>query len=136
MCVGHKPILTHGFGSRGQVDLIDFQSYPDGTFKLLLNYQDHGIKFHGSRVLTSKRAIAIALALLEIFTLIGVPGILQSDNGREFSSIAETSRGRLVGLTDEVSRLPIFCAPCSSLLVHLAFLCVRRGRSWTTSSRR
>jgi hypothetical protein len=27
--VGHKPILTRGFGSRGQVDLIDFQSCPE-----------------------------------------------------------------------------------------------------------
>jgi hypothetical protein len=26
---GHKPILTVGLGSRGQVDLIDFQSCPD-----------------------------------------------------------------------------------------------------------
>ena len=39
---GHKPILTKGLGSRGQVDLIDFQSCPDSSFKFLLNYQDHG----------------------------------------------------------------------------------------------
>ena len=39
---GHKPILTKGLGSRGQVDLIDFQSCPDKDFKFLLNYQDHG----------------------------------------------------------------------------------------------
>ena len=39
---GHKPILTKGLGSRGQVDLVDFQSCPDGSFKFLLNYQDHG----------------------------------------------------------------------------------------------
>ena len=72
---GHKPILTKGFGARGQVclptvcatasglaaaktcavpsvvavraqvDLIDFQSSPDGQFKFLLNYQDHGTKW-------------------------------------------------------------------------------------------
>ena len=66
---GHKPILTKGFGARGQVclaasplcvplrlaaaktcavpsvvamrahvDLIDFQSSPDGQYKFLLNY--------------------------------------------------------------------------------------------------
>ena len=39
---GHKPILTKGLGSRGQVDLVDFQSCADGSFKFLLNYQDHG----------------------------------------------------------------------------------------------
>ena len=121
MVVGHKPILTHGFGRRGQVDLIDFQSCPDGTFKFLLNYQDHGIKFHVSRALTSKRAIAIAQALLEIFALIGPPCILQSDNGREFSGAAQRNPGRLVGLTDDVScphSQLIFSAPrtCPPLL--------------------
>ncbi len=27
-----KANVTHGFGTRGQVDLIDFQSMPDGEF--------------------------------------------------------------------------------------------------------
>ncbi len=42
--------------------------------------------------------------LLEIFTVIGPPMILQSDNGLEFSGAAMTSReyrGRCVGLTAE-----------------------------------
>ena len=39
---GYKPILTRGFGTRGQIDLIDMQSCPDGTPVLLLNYQDSG----------------------------------------------------------------------------------------------
>ena len=30
---GHKPIITSGFGARGQVDLIDLQSCADGQFK-------------------------------------------------------------------------------------------------------
>ena len=47
---GHKPILTKGFGARGQVDLIDFQSCPDGSFKYLLNYQDHGIKLYDLQI--------------------------------------------------------------------------------------
>ena len=82
---GHKPILTKGFGARGQVDLVDFQSCPDGSFKYLLNYQDHGIKLYDNRALTSKRTEAIAFALLDIFTFIVAPAILQTDNGREFS---------------------------------------------------
>jgi hypothetical protein len=39
-----RNIVTEGFGVRGQVDLIDFQSMPDGLFKYLLNYIDHGLK--------------------------------------------------------------------------------------------
>ena len=41
---GSQPIVTKGFQRRGQIDLIDFQSLPDGDYKFLLNYQDHGIK--------------------------------------------------------------------------------------------
>ena len=33
---GLKPIITSGFGKRGQVDLIDFQSMPDGSFNFHL----------------------------------------------------------------------------------------------------
>lgn len=29
-----KPIITHGFNVRCQVDLVDFQSCPDGTYKM------------------------------------------------------------------------------------------------------
>lgn len=98
---GHKPILTKGLGSRGQVDLIDFQSCPDGSFKFLLNYQDHGIKFHDNRALTSKRNDAIAFALLDIFTVYGAPAILQSDNGREFTQIAHTNKSKTLEITDD-----------------------------------
>ena len=85
---GHKPIRTKGFASRGQVDLIDFQSFPDRDFKWLLVYVDHGIKFCQLVPLTSKRADGVAVALLKIFSTIGAPAILQSDNGREFSNVA------------------------------------------------
>jgi hypothetical protein len=60
---------------------IDFQSMPDGDFVYIINYQDHGIKFVFSVPMTSKRASAVAGAFLEIFTVIGTPLILQSDNG-------------------------------------------------------
>ena len=96
---GHKPIHTQGFASRGQVDLIDFQSFPDRDFKWLLVYVDHGIKLCMLIPLTSKRADAVAVALLRIFTTIGAPAILQSDNGREFTQIAGS--GKLCRLEDE-----------------------------------
>ena len=34
-------IVTAGFGTLGQVDLIDFQSMPDHGCNFLLNYIDH-----------------------------------------------------------------------------------------------
>ena len=99
---GHQPIITKGFGVRGQVDLIDFQSMPDGPFNFLMTYQDHGIKICHLTPIVRKRASCVAYALLEIFTLLGPPAILQSDNGREFSNAATASGGRFVELDDEV----------------------------------
>jgi hypothetical protein len=81
---GLRPIVTHGFGTQGQDDLIDFQSMPDGSFHFLLNYIDHGVKFLFSIPIVHKTASSIAIALLQIFTMIGPPMILQSDNGAEF----------------------------------------------------
>ena len=83
---GFRPIVTNGFGVRGQVDLIDFQSMPDGNFNFLLNYVDHGIKFCVVKPLHRKTAKAVAYALYDTFTLIGCPQILQTDNGREFKN--------------------------------------------------
>lgn len=56
---GVKNIITEGFGVRGQVDLIDFQSMPDGEFKFLLNYVDHGIKKLTSIPIVAKRASTV-----------------------------------------------------------------------------
>jgi hypothetical protein len=79
---------------------------PDGNFCFLLNYIDHGDKFLFSIPLTCKRASCIAVALLEIFTVMGPSTILQSDNGIEFNTVAMTRkqvnefRGKLKQLTD------------------------------------
>jgi IS30 family transposase len=70
-----------------QVDLIDMQSFPDGDYKYILVYQDHGIKFCVIEALTKKSKMAVALELLRIFSLLGPPMILQSDNGREFEKV-------------------------------------------------
>ena len=83
---GIKPIVTKGFNSRGQVDLIDFQSHLDDGMRLLLVYQDHGVKFCELFPLPNKTAMEVPVAkkLLFIFTLQGAPAILQSDNDHEF----------------------------------------------------
>ena len=99
-----------------QVDLIDMQSCMDGQFCFLLNYKDDGAKIYANAALTSKTTMAVAFGLLQIFSLIGPPGILAADNGREFSGVASSSAdnrqkkktkqavvdGKEVELTDEV----------------------------------
>ncbi|XP_073666582.1 SCAN domain-containing protein 3 isoform X2 [Tursiops truncatus] len=78
-----KPIKE--VNSRCQVDLIDMQLNPDGEYKFIMHYQDLRTKLSFLRSLKSKRPKEVAHALLDIFTIIGAPSVLQSDNGREFS---------------------------------------------------
>jgi hypothetical protein len=80
-----NPIMSNGFGSRGQVDLVDMQANPDEGYKYIGNYQDHFSKLNILFPLKSKTAAEVALALFNhVFSLIGAPAILQSDNGKEF----------------------------------------------------
>uniref|UniRef100_A0A8C3WE45 SCAN domain containing 3 n=1 Tax=Catagonus wagneri TaxID=51154 RepID=A0A8C3WE45_9CETA len=79
-----KPIKE--VNSRCQVDLIDMQLNPDGEYKFIMHYRDLGTKLSFLRSLKSKRPKEVAHALLDIFTIIGAPSVLQSDSGREFSS--------------------------------------------------
>ena len=81
-----KPILATYFNERGQVDLVDMQTLPDGNYKWIMHYQDHLSKYHFLRPLTSKTAKEVAENLLKIFVDFGAPSILQSDNGREFTA--------------------------------------------------
>lgn len=64
-----------------QIDLINMQSSPDNEYKFIFVYQDHSIKFIQLRPLTSKKVDEVANVLLEIFTILGAPCVLQSDNG-------------------------------------------------------
>ena len=104
---GIQPIITLGMSVRGQANLIDFPSMPDGVFKFLLNYSDHGLKKLTGIPITSKRASSVAYALFTIFTETGPPSILQTDNGGEFSNHAHDHVGRRLVLEDEIIDLVI-----------------------------
>ncbi|CAG2209913.1 KRAB-A domain-containing protein 2 [Mytilus edulis] len=81
-----RPITSTDFNSRCQVDIVDYQSCPDGEYKWIMHYQDHLTKFSVLRPLKTKRAAEVAYQLTDIFLLLGAPHILQSDNGREFTA--------------------------------------------------
>ncbi len=49
-----KPIISETFNDRGQIDLIDMQSCPDGPFRWILHYQDHLTKFSYLRAIRKK----------------------------------------------------------------------------------
>ncbi|XP_049702878.2 KRAB-A domain-containing protein 2-like [Helicoverpa armigera] len=81
-----KPIASGYFNIRGQVELMDFQSCPDGEYKWLLNYQDNATQFVSLRPLTTDNAQEVAMELMKIFMIFGPPYILQSDKRREFTT--------------------------------------------------
>lgn len=90
-----KPILSNELNSRCQVDLIDFQSRPDGKYKFILVYQDNLTKYTLLRPLMSKQAIEVAKKIFLIFTDFGAPEILHSDNGKEFRNTVVQSLKKL-----------------------------------------
>ena len=68
-----------------QIDLIDMRHMPYKDQKWLLHVVDHWSKFHFAVPLTSKSAQSVSQALQKhVFPVIGLPSIIQSDNGREF----------------------------------------------------
>ena len=79
-----RPMISDEMNSRAQIDLIDMQSQADNDFKFIFVYQDHLTKYVQLCPLKTKRAEEVAYILLDIFTILGAPSILQSDNGREF----------------------------------------------------
>ncbi|KAL0861622.1 hypothetical protein ABMA27_009121 [Loxostege sticticalis] len=96
VCISKSNIPRKGIGgcyslsnfnkSRGQIDLIDMQSVPDGQFKWILNYQDLSTRFVHLRPLCSKEASEVGFELLKIFLEFGVPSALQSSHGIEFTA--------------------------------------------------
>ena len=81
-----KPIVVKYFNDRAQIDLVNYQTSPDGEFKYALHYVEYLTKYHILRPLKSKCAKEVALELLYIFLDFGAPVVLQSDNGREFTA--------------------------------------------------
>ena len=58
---GHQPLLTRDMNVWAQIDLIDYQSMPDGSYNYVLDYQDHDIKFCQLRALTQMMHHTVAL---------------------------------------------------------------------------
>ncbi|CAF4364535.1 unnamed protein product [Rotaria socialis] len=79
-----KPIISIGFLTRLQVDLIDMRSVQYNGFTFIMHVKDHFTKFSWLFSLPTKEARHVALNLKYIFYTFGPPKILQSDNGKEF----------------------------------------------------
>ena len=86
-----KPIISPGFMRRGQIDLIDMTVDPDGDFKYIGHYVDHFTKFNFLWPQHRKKSVKVARCLIEnVFSVVGLPLILQHDNGKEFCNKVRT----------------------------------------------
>lgn len=54
-----RPIISLGFLTRMQVDLIDMTSRPEGGYKWIMHARDHFTKYSWTFALTSKRAAEV-----------------------------------------------------------------------------
>ncbi|CAM4830056.1 unnamed protein product [Rotaria magnacalcarata] len=79
-----KPVVSIGYLTRLQIELIDMRNIQDGEYKWILHTMDHFTKFSWAYPLKSKEAKSVADKLLQQFYSFGTPRILQSDNGKEF----------------------------------------------------
>lgn len=87
-----NPIISNHYGERGQVDLIDMSSFKTTQHRYILNYQDHCTKYCVLRPLINKDVNSVVKELVDIFSTLGCPKILQSDNGLEFRFDAELKK--------------------------------------------
>ena len=82
--IQEKPIVSIGYLTRLQMDLIDMRSIPDGEYKWILHAKDHFTKFCWAYPLKSNEAESVAEKLLQQFYSFGTPRFLQSDYRKEF----------------------------------------------------
>lgn len=92
-----RSVSASGPTDHCQIDLAEFDTSVDG-YKYLLVMVDVFTGFVMLRPLLDKTASSVARALWEIFCVIGVPRILQSDNGSEFSNKIISTLCRLTGI--------------------------------------
>lgn len=79
-------IISVGFLTRLQMDLIDLRTRPDKDYKWILHCKDHYSKYSWCYPLISKEAQGVANSLMTLFYQFGPCKILQSDNGKEFTA--------------------------------------------------
>ena len=84
-------------GDHYQIDLAQLPPSID-DYNYILILVDVFTGFVMLRTLKEKTAEATATALWDIFTTIGIPKILQSDNGKEFRNALLATLNRLVGI--------------------------------------
>lgn len=80
------PIRADGVFHHMVMDLIDFSHETVRGFNYVIHLVDHFTSFHYVDVLTSKNADDVLNFVKKTFSITGIPLILHTDNGTEFSN--------------------------------------------------
>ena len=86
-----KPILSHAWRDRFQVDLIDMRKFAQPNIygviqRWLMTVKDHSTGFTAVFSLPRKKAKYVAFELEKYFGIVGYPTIFHTDNGNEFTA--------------------------------------------------
>ena len=86
-----KPIMSHSWRDRFQIDLIDLRKFPRKnvygvTMRWIMTVKDHSTGLTAVFALPRKMAKYVAYELDKYFGLVGYPTIFHTDNGNEFTA--------------------------------------------------
>ena len=88
-----KPVTSHRVMDQIQMDIVDMQRSPaesmGSTYKYVLVVLDVFSRFIFLRPLQSKSSTEIATYVVQLFSDIGPPKIVQTDQGTEFKGVVE-----------------------------------------------
>lgn len=77
------PIASDAAMERVQIDLIDMRSAPDGEYHWIPHIKDHFTKISQAYALKNKASQEVSEAIDHWAGFVGIPWLIQSDNGNE-----------------------------------------------------
>ena len=134
--LGRMPIIEQPFERVG-VDIVGpLIPMSERGFRYLLVMQDHSTRYPDAKPLKHIDSVSVAEALFEMFTRVGIPREILSDNGSQFTSECMFEVLRLLGIKG-IHTTP-WHAQCNGLVENLngtlksmiRKLCVEKPKDW------
>jgi len=82
-----EPIELKYTLQRVQIDLVDMRATPHNRYSWILFIKDHFSKFSFLYALRDKTIVGFAKCIAEWLVTVGIPKIIQCDNGKEFKGV-------------------------------------------------
>jgi len=82
-----EPIQSNYTLELVQIDLIDMRATPHNGYHWILHIKDHFSRYTFLYALRDKTSAGVAACIAQWLGVVGIPRILQCDNGAEFKSV-------------------------------------------------